>query len=311
MKIVSIMWNAYVPILQRAAAAADADLTIFPNRILEESPEQCEKAIRACESADVLLLYRTSHMFWTGMEDEIRRIRKKVPVICVGYEPSYWELSTVDHAVAANCYAYLTYNGEENLRQMFRYIKSVIRRTGEQVPPPAPVPWQGLYHPDSPNAFIRTDDYLAWYRSRREYDERPWVGLLLSRVAWVSQSLAIEDTLIRQLEAQDLNVIPVFTYSIRDDDLGARGMAEVIREYLTLGGKPRVQAIVKLVSFMVGAAKGSESDAKSAESGSELLARLNIPVFQPVITFYKSLEDWETSSGITDDVTWCVAMPEF
>jgi len=311
MKIVSIMWNAYVPILQRAAAAAGVDLTIFPNRTLEESPDQCEKALRACESADVLLLYRTSHMFWTGLESGIRNIRQKVPVICIGYEPAYWELSTVEHEVAANCYAYLTYNGEENLRQMFRYIRSVICHTDETVPAPTPVPWQGIYHPDSQSTFVRTEEYLAWYCSRKEYRERPWAGLLLSRVAWVSQSLAIEDTLIRELEAEGLNVIPVFTYSIRDDDLGAKGMAEVIREYLTFEGKPRVQAIVKLVSFMVGAAKGAESDAKSAETGSELLARLNIPVFQPVITFYKSLEDWETSPGITDDVTWCVAMPEF
>ena len=49
MKIASIMWNAYVPMLQRAAGEAGVELNIFPNRLLDESPESCREAIDALE----------------------------------------------------------------------------------------------------------------------------------------------------------------------------------------------------------------------------------------------------------------------
>lgn len=306
MKITSIMWNAYVPLMERAAAGTGIELSVYPNRLLDESPECLRRAVADLESADAILIYRTSHAFWEAIEPEIIRAGKKVPVISVGYDPAHWALSTVRHEVVATTYAYLTYNGEKNLTSLLLYIEKEICGSRKEVPPPQAVPWQGVYHPDSPVPFASVGEYLAWYRAR----DAPWVGIILSRVAWVSQSLSIEDRLIREIEAEGLNVIPVFTYSIRDEDLGAKGMAEVIREFLAIDGKPRVNAIIKLVSFMLGASKGSESGTIH-ETGISLLKDLNIPVFQPVITYYKSLEDWRTSPGLTDDTGWCVAMPEF
>ena len=82
--------------------------------------------------------------------------------------------------------------------------------------------------------------------------EGPWVAVLFSRVSWASSNCAIEDTLIRALEAAGLNVIPVFTSSIRDDTLGAKGMARVVEEYLAPEGRPDVDAIVKLIPFLIG-----------------------------------------------------------
>ncbi|MFA7695774.1 MAG: cobaltochelatase subunit CobN, partial [Methanoregula sp.] len=168
----------------------------------------------------------------------------------------------------------------------------------------------GLYHPDAPEVFLTAGDYRAWYAPRAR--DGPWVAVLFSRVAWASSNCSIEDALIRALEEAGLNVIPVFTYSIRDDTLGAKGMARVVVEYLAPQGRPEVDAIIKLVPFLLGTSSEEGHYGKTAAArGTGLLSRLKIPVFSPVISAYKSLEQWRESDGLTLDVGWAVAMPEF
>ena len=52
-----------------------------------------------------------------------------------------------------------------------------------------------------------------------------------------------------------------------------------------------------------------ESD---APSGVELLKRLGVPVFAPVISYYKDRKQWlDDPEGLGSQVAWSVAMPEF
>lgn len=311
MKLTAIMWGSYSPILKRAAEAEGVELSIFPNRVLDESPEKVDEALASIRSADAVILYHTSDIFWEQIDCQIKEIGKTVPVISLGYDPSFFAYSSVSPRIVATCQTYIVNSGNENYRNLLRFIRREVLGDAVDTAPPADLPWEGIYHPAAPAPFVDIDAYLAWYLPRIP-EGRPLVGLIFSRVTWASSNTAIEDTLIRSLEAQGLGVIPAFTYAIRDPNVGAKGTMYVIDQYFVRNGSPRIAAIIKLVPFLLGTSRGDDYRGKTAaESGVELLTRLNIPVFHPVISMYKSIDQWRESTGLTLDTGWAVAMPEF
>ena len=140
------------------------------------------------------------------------------------------------------------------------------------------MPWQGIYHSRADTYFENLEDYLAWYKPK----DAPTVGLLISRYYWVNGTLDIENTLIEALETLGLNVIPVFSYSTRDETVGAKGSAQVIQEYfLKKDGTACIDALVKLQAFFLGRAAGDDlADPHGAEAGVGILKELDVPVFQ-------------------------------
>jgi cobaltochelatase CobN len=309
MKITSVMWGSYAPVLKRAAAATGIECALYPTRVLEESSEKLEESLRAMRTSDVILVYHTSDLFWERMDKELAIIRQTVPVISLGPDPSFWGQSTVSPSIVTTCHRYITNNGDENFKNLLLYIKKELFKEDIPVAPPADVPWEGIYHPDASSVFSDVDEYLSWYVERMP--KAPRVGLIFSRTSWAADNVALEDMVIRSLEAEGLNVIPVFTYAIRDDALGARGMAEVIADYLLREGVPVVDALVKLIPFLVGTTREGNSAMTAAASGVDLLKKFDVPVFSPVISMYMSLEQWRESEGLSMDVGWAVSMPEF
>lgn len=309
MKITSIMWGSYAPVLKRAAQACDIDCAIYPTRVLEDSPETRDEAIAVMKQSDVILVYHTSDMFWEQLDREIEEIRKSVPVISLGPDPSFWVQSTVGAAIVTTCHRYITNNGDENFKNLLRYIGHELFGKDCLVAPPAEVPWEGLYHPAAPQVFGTVEEYLAWYGDRDTGKSR--VALVFSRTSWAAGNVALEDMLIQSLEQEGLSVIPVFTYAIRDDALGARGMAEVVPEYLFRDGVPIIDAIVKLIPFLFGSVRDGSSGRTGTSGGIDLLRSFDIPVFSPVVSMYMSLDQWQASEGLSMDVGWAVALPEF
>lgn len=308
----AVMWGSYAPVLKRVAAETGVDLKLYPNRILDESQEKLDEAIHEMKKSDIILLYHTSDLFWDQLDKEIKILGADIPVISLGHDPSYWVYSTVRPEVVTTCQTYLTYGGDENFENLLNYIWKEVFHENIPISPPIPVLWEGLYHPAAPVAYSHSSDYLAWYASYTKNPGAPWVGILFSRVSWISSSLSIEDALIRSLESEGLNVIPAFTYAIRDDNLGAKGMGWVVREFFTRDGKPCVDAIIKLVPFLLGSSRADDIRGKTAiESGVNLLSGLNIPIFHPIVSSYNSVEQWQESTGLTLDTGWAVAMPEF
>jgi len=278
---------------------------------LGESPDLVEDALAACRHADVILLYHTADLFWEQVDSEVARIRDSVPVISLGPDPSYWAGSTVGASVVGTCHRYIVNNGDGNFVNLLRYIRNTILGEGISYAPPADVPWEGIYHPDAPQIFTSAEDYRAWYTGRARPD-RPYVGLLFSRTSWASGNVAIEDMLIRSLEVSGLNVIPAFTYAIRDEALGARGMDEVILSYFTRNGAPAVDAVIKLVPFLLGSSCIARNAGETAaDSGVAFFTRLKVPVFSPVVTNYLTIAEWQASAGLSMDISWAVALPEF
>ncbi|MFA4859754.1 cobaltochelatase subunit CobN [Methanoregula sp.] len=309
MKITSIMWGSYAPVLKRAARTCGIDCTIYPTRVLEDMPEKRDEAIASMKQSDVILLYHTSDMFWEQMNRDIEGIRKTVPVISLGPDPSFWAQSTVEPPMVTTCHRYITNNGDENFENLLRYIEKELFAKDGPVAPPAEVPWEGLYHPEAPRVFGTVDEYLAWYAGRDYGKFR--VGLVFSRTSWASGNVALEDMLIHSLEQEGLSVVPVFTYAIQDDALGARGMTQVVFEYLFKNGSPRVDALVKLIPFLFGSVRDNSSGRTDTSGGIDLLRLFDVPVFSPVVSMYMTLDQWQSSEGLSMDVGWAVSLPEF
>ncbi len=77
MKIVSITWNSYIPLLCRAAQKLGLEVEAFSSRTLENNPEKIEEALTACEKADLILLYHTSNAFWDELDARMEDIKKR------------------------------------------------------------------------------------------------------------------------------------------------------------------------------------------------------------------------------------------
>lgn len=344
MRIATIMWGSYLPMLAAAAGEVGGiELDAFSTRHLEEEPERVEAAIEALAKADVVLLYRTAGAYWDNVAEAVRALPGERTVICTSYDPGLWELSTVPTGAVAAAYSYLTLGGHENFVNLLRHVLHVAGLSEIAPEPPREVPWEGLWHPDaSESCYAEADAFLDWYLPRRGRQEaagqsfgadgavcrgasraaetssdaagheRPLVGLLFSRSSWVTGSLAVETALVRELEAAGCDVLPVFSYSIRDEALGTRGSGAAVRSHMfDANGRPRIAALVKLTPFLLGNRRG-EGAATRTGSGEEILANLDVPVFSPVISYRRSVDEWENDPhGLGTDMSWSVAMPEF
>jgi len=332
-----------VRMLEQASGKLGFELSAYSTSTLEDDPDKLDDVLRSCECSDVILLYHTANLFWEELEQRLEFIKGKVPIVCLGYDPSHWVFSTVNPVIVANCYNYITYNGKENLINLLRYLGKEVVGLDLMAEPPVKVPWEGLYHPDAPRQFADITEYLDWQRSTTPTTstkptipttstkpttptiptiptihvksaksvKKGTVGILFSRISWVNRTLEIEDALIREFESRNLRVIPVFSYSVRDDELGTKGMDEVIREYFIVDGEPVVDAVVKLSPFFLVSDKKTIQDTSNAGYGVKLLMDLDVPIFQPIISYYTTREQWEETNGLSNDIGWGVALPEF
>ncbi len=311
MKLFTIMWSSYIPPLKQVCAAEGVELSAWSTKQLNRHPELMDDARRAMGESDCILLYRTSDPVWEELEDDVRRAGEHIPVVVVGSDPTLWGLSTVGLGVASTAYDFILYNGEDNLKNLLCYLRAAGLGEDSSWEEPKPVPWEGIHHPALEGIFHSTADYLEAYNARIKVQPRGWVGLLYSRSNWVNRNLEVETALIRELENQGLGVIPVFFYSIKDVAMGNLSGAECIETFFLDGELPLVQGIVKLSSFFLGSHSGGvrESD---APPGVELMKQLNVPLFSPLISYYKNEEEWLADpEGLGAQVGWSMAMPEF
>ncbi len=310
MKISSIVWNAYTHILKKAAKNLDfLEFKIFSSKFLEKDLKRLDEILYELESSDLIFLYRSSDKFWDEIENRLKEIGKKIPLVCIGHDLNYFALSTVSFDICTKCQRYVIYGGEENFLNMLKFLANVVLKKDIDFCEPKKMPWEGIYHPRAKTYFSSLEEYLSWYNLKNS----PTVGILFSRHYFINDNLEIENTLIQEIEKAGMNVICAFSYSVKDEELGAKGGKEVVEEFFIKDGKPAIDAMIKLQSFFLGTTREkSFSDTSLATSGTELMKKLDVPVFQPITSYHKTIKEWEKDrQGLGLDVGWSVAMPEF
>ena len=247
---------------------------------------------------------------------ELCRARGIPLIACPGHQEWDEDLVTACTAPVAEVetvFAYLMRGGVVNFRNLFLFLADTYLGSDYGHEAPAPMPWQGIYHPQVA-AGTGVEEYIA----ARFVPGRPAVGALFYRAHWMSGNLAFVDDLIAALEAQEVNVLPVFAYSLKhspEDDDGAAGGHTLTEYMLDAAGMPRVDCIVNTMGLAM-----SDLDRQQGGSGAtvatgwsqELLERLDVPVIQGIVSMGSRAEWADSSLGLGPiDTAMNVAFPEF
>ena len=320
MKIVTVMWQSYLNMFMQASRdlSGQMEFKTFSSKKLEEEPERIESVLKEAARADIVFLYRSTEKFWETFEQRIKELGGSIQVVCVGHDPTCWALSTVKPEVSAKVMSYITVNGKKNFTNMISYVAKEAGGLDLPVEDPVPIPWEGVYHPDASDVFESVAAYHTWYASRRKRKGRPKgkgvVGIHFHRHHWVNDDMAVENALIREIEAVGLDVLPVFSNAFKDDDMGFKGGAQVIKDFFfESNGSSRIDALVRLQYYLLCSTDEEQPDGKeAAKGGVEILKRFDIPVFSPVTMYHKTVDAWKNDAeGLGTGIGMMIAMPEF
>ena len=113
------------------------------------------------------------------------------------------------------------------------------------------------------------------------------------------------DSLIKEIEHQDSNVLPVFFSGAKDSTLGIHGLEWVIDNYFMREGKPTVDVVISVLSFTL-------STSLSSSETTAVLKKLNVPIVKAILTC-NTYEEWrDTAQGLSFiEIPSNVVMPEF
>lgn len=310
----AIVWQSYYNMLLRASKnIKDFSVKVYSARVIEQEPQKLEEALKEIDKADIIFLYRSNETVWEEIERRLKENNINAKIVCLGHDPSYWSLSNVKPNILTKAYNYLAINGEKNITNMFLFLANTISGLNVSYEEPEEIPWEGLYHPEAERIFSDPQEYLKWYENKwKKSKDHSTIGILFSRHYWINGNTEIEDLLIKEIEARGFNVISGFAYSVKDNSLGTKGSGEVVLEwFIDKDGKPRIDGLIKLISFFLGTSKEKRMDNTDvASDGVEILKKLNVPVFSPVSSYYKTIEEWEKEE-LNLDIGWSIALPEF
>jgi cobaltochelatase CobN len=194
---------------------------------------------------------------------------------------------------------YLSCGGPLNFHQLLIYLHNrLFDDDRTDVRPAVELPHEGLYHPDM-SGIPALDVYLA----ERVDPARPTVGLWFYQTYWLNNNLAFIDTIIRTVEAQGANILPVFHRRYKDAERGNRGADYIVEHFFMDGDRPRIDVLINPLMFSLTLA---------APEYKTLLPRLDVPFIQ-TMTCLAPFAQWsESVQGLpTMDVSYSAAQPEF
>jgi magnesium chelatase subunit H len=152
--------------------------------------------------------------------------------------------------------------------------------------PPESLPSMALYHPDAGALFEKYEAYRAWYeRDGARLRPENTIGVLLMRPQVVSGARRHYDFLIRALEAEGLQVIPILASLMDNREACVRYLQDPDT------GLPRVSQFLSLAGFsFVGGPARNDSHAAV-----EFLKSWNVPLRSAVSLEQQGVEDWAGS----------------
>lgn len=314
LKITAVVWQSYYNVLFEASKSIEElKINIYSSRTLENDPTKLKELFLDLDDSDIVFVYRSSEPVWNEIDRKISTLKSKI--VYLGHDPSTFSLSNVDPLVLKKAHTYLIINGKKNVKNMLLFLANTLGGFTIPYDEPQELPWEGLYHPDAEKVYSDIHEYLAWYErkiaSRFPPKNKGCVGVLFSRHYWVKGNTEVEDLIIRELERAGFKVISGFGYSVKDISLGTKGTSELIVDwFMDAEGNRRIDALIKLISFFISANRKKRNDEKLAQEGVEILKKLNVPVFSPISSYYKTVEEWEREE-LSIDIGWAVALPEF
>ena len=226
-------------------------------------------------------------------------------------DPELDALSTEPLEMLRATFAYAFSGGMANHVQMFRFVADAALGTTFGAQPPEETPQWGFYHPDSGEkaACARLD--RATFAMRHWRARRGVVGIVFYRSDWASGNLAHVDALVRACEAHDLDVLPVFVYSLRDCDR----MGDLPLAYANAfmhEGAACVDVVISVLSYAASDLSREERLVRSVGPALRADVTLDVPLLQGVTTM-QTVQAWgANAAGLGPfDAATKIVMPEF
>ena len=218
-------------------------------------------------------------------------------------DPELAAVSTVPADVLQQALTYFQAGGSVNLAQLLRYLADRLLLTGFGYAPALALPEHGIYHPD----LAEDADIADWLALRAA--QRPSVGIVFYRAHWMSGNTRFIDALVDALEQRNLNVLPIFTASLRAGSDGGQQLPTALRYFLGQQGA-LIDVLINTTSFAMGEITPGGPTPAGWSVG--VLESLNVPVLQ-AITSGMTLSQWQESKrGMNPlDAAMNVVLPEF
>ncbi|CAD6259095.1 unnamed protein product [Miscanthus lutarioriparius] len=200
----------------------------------------------------------------------------------------------------------------DNLQNFLKMIASsyvpALRGAGIKYDDPVLYLDSGIWHPLAPTMYEDVKEYLNWYGTRRDANDRlkdpnaPVIGLVLQRSHIVTGDDGHYVAVIMELEARGAKVIPIFA--------GGLDFSGPTQRYLVdpVTGKSFVNAVVSLTGFALVGGPARQDHPKAIAA----LQKLDVPYIVALPLVFQTTEEWLNSTlGLHPiQVALQVALPE-
>jgi len=237
-----------------------------------------------------------------GFSELVQRAQKQGQHLIIvsgtsDFNPEYAAASTVTPAILQETLDYLDAGGHVNIASLLHFLSDHLLLTGFGFEAPIILPQHGIYHPDLPENATLQD----WELKRNQ--AFPSIGITFYRAHYISGNTAFIDAVIRALEDRDLNVLPVFTASLKAVE-PLSGWPSAF-QFFKKDDQIIIDVLINTVSFAM-------KDAHTEHSADSILNQLNVPILQAIASGM-GRGSWESSNrGLNPlDTAMNVAIPEF
>lgn len=299
-----------VGLLARAAAASDIwhDQLRVANYLSLTHPYSVDLYIEntARHAKIVVIRLLGGASYWSYGVQQLRALAEtgKVTVIFLSGDgkpdPELAYLSSVDGATAAALSAYLDAGGIDNAIGFLAKIADLVYQT-DLAPPVRPLMRAGLYWP----GLVGAD--FAQVRGKWRAGA-PVAALVFYRALMQAGDVAPIDALIKAVQEEGLNPLPLFGASLKEAESAA-----IIADFLV---QAEVDVILNMTSFAVSDPAAAAAHLSGDDTAIEMrsvgpFGAVDAPVFQVVLSSNRQV-DWQGSTaGLTArDLAMNVALPE-
>lgn len=285
------------------------DFSCYSSSDLDADPVELSEMLRNAASADIVTLKVHGDTSYFKRFDRLEKVIADYGICTLldctedDVTDSYRRFFTGTDAEHADCILRLELGGDVNYRSLLLWAAKHFDGLDIDVPDPVHPPAQGIYRPGS--GCIEIDGYVDSLDL-----SKPTVGIFFYQRQWVAGNTRHVDALISELESLGANAVPVFMYASQTRVPGARGAAAIMRESLTRGGRPVLDAIIELMSFsqVLVANPGCGEQV----SDDNYFLDYGVPVIHSMVGC-RTAEDWrEDINGLTaSEIAYDIAHPEF
>lgn len=296
-KIVAILWHNSANRMRtlREEVEKIADVRIFSAGSLGDGEEDINDLYAAIDQADLLLLNETvSDPIWKEINEYIKN--SPLPMVYVGGEAATHVKNAQQAKWTAFANAYYTYGGADNTLNMLRFLCAEVLGEAMRYEEVKRIPWDSIFAPDGNTLYDSPESYFVDYPR----SNKGTIALVISRSAWVSDDMQVENCLIREIRNAGFSVLPIFTYAMADKNLGAFGVEAALEKFCFLSdGTPCVDGMIRLAGMF------------NHGASSAVMQKLHCPVIKPICSYTMTVDEWkENPDGTIADVAWSIALPE-